>query len=163
MQTRRFTQLPALALALLFTMLVGSVRAQDSNTLVGTWDVIIRFPESSCNNACNCPGNTPDIPLPTLNTFLEQGGMLWSGGALVVSTGHGTWEDLGDNQFTARFKFFIFDLTTGFPTGSEEVTKDIRVTGPDTFEATSTYDLFDAAGTVVAQSCIINETATRFQ
>ena len=163
MQTRRFTQLPALALALLFTMLVGSVRAQDSNTLVGTWDVIIRFPESSCNNACNCPGNTPDIPLPTLNTLLEQGGMLWSGGALVVSTGHGTWEDLGDNQFTARFKFFIFDLTTGFPTGSEEVTKDIRVTGPDTFEATSTYDLFDAAGTVVAQSCIINETATRFQ
>jgi hypothetical protein len=163
MQTRRFIQLPALALALLFTMLVGSVRAQDSNTLVGTWDVIIRFPESSCNNACNCPGNTPDIPLPTLNTFLEQGGMLWSASALVVSTGHGTWEDLGDNQFTARFKFFIFDLTTGFPTGSEEVTKDIHVTGPDTFEATSTYDLFDAAGTMVATGCIINETATRFQ
>jgi hypothetical protein len=43
------------------------------------------------------------------------------------------------------------------------VTKDVRLTGPDTFEATSTYDLFDAAGTVVAQGCIINETATRFE
>jgi hypothetical protein len=163
MQTRPFTQLLGLVLAILFTMLIGSVRAQDINPLVGTWDVTLRFPESSCNNACSCPANTPNIPIPTLNTFLEQGGMMWSGGALVVSTGHGTWEDLGDNQFTARFKFFIFDLTTGFPTGVEEVTKDIRFTGPDTFEATSTYDLFDAAGTVVAQGCIINETATRFQ
>jgi hypothetical protein len=90
MQTRRFTQFLGLVLALLCTMLVGSVRAQDSSPLVGTWDVILRFPESTCNSACGCPGNTPDIPISTLNTFLEQGGMLWSGGALVVSTGHGT-------------------------------------------------------------------------
>lgn len=163
MQTRRFTQLSSLALALLCTMLVGSVRAQDSSTLVGTWDVILRFPESSCNNACNCPGNTPDIPLPTLNTFLKHGGMLWSGSALVVGPGHGTWEYFGDNHFMARFKFFIFDLSTGFRTGYEELTKDIRVTGPDTFEATTTFDFFDAAGTMVATGCIINETATRFE
>jgi len=163
MQTRRFTQLPGLALAVLLTLLVGSVGAQDSSALVGTWDVILRFPESSCNNACSCPGNTPDIPIPTLNTFLEHHGMLWSAGALVVGPGHGMWEYLGDNQFTARFKFFIFDLTTGFLTGNEAVTKDIRVTGPDTFEATSTYDLFDAAGNPTATGCIINETATRFQ
>jgi hypothetical protein len=162
MQTRWFTQLPGLALAVLFTMLVGSVRARD-NPLVGTWDVILRFPESSCNNACSCPGNTPDILIPTLNTFLEHGGMLWSAGALVVGPGHGTWEYFGDDHFTARFKFFIFDLTTGLQTGYEEVTKDICLTGPDTFAATSTYDLFDAVGTVVVQGCIVNETATRFE
>jgi hypothetical protein len=164
MQTRRFAQFSALALALLFTMLVGSVGAQDSSPLVGTWDVTLRFPESSCNNACNCPGNTPDIPIPTLNTFLEHGGMLWSAGSLIAGPGHGTWEYFGDSHFTARFKFFLFfDLTTGLQTGYEEVTKDIRLTGPDTFEATSTYDLFDATGTVVAEGCLINETASRFQ
>ena len=41
--------------------------------------------------------------------------------------------------------------------------KDIRLTGPDTFEATTTYDLFDAAGAMTAKECIINETATRFE
>ena len=63
----------------------------------------------------------------------------------------------------ARFKFLIFDLTTGRRTGSEELTKDIRLTGPDRFEATTTYDFFDAAGNMTAQGCIINETATRFE
>lgn len=38
MQTRRFTHLPGLTLAVLFTMLVGSVGA-DKRKLVGTWDV----------------------------------------------------------------------------------------------------------------------------
>jgi hypothetical protein len=162
MRIRPFTRLPVLSLAILFTMLVGSVGAQETPPLVGTWDVILRFPASSCNNACNCPGNTPDIPIATLQTFLGQGGMLWSGSALAVGTGHGTWEDLGDNNYTARFKFLIFDLATGFRTGSEVVTKDIVVTGPDTFEATSTYDFFDGEGTLLASGCIINETGTRF-
>jgi hypothetical protein len=95
MRIRPFTRLPVLSLAILFTMLVGSVGAQETPPLVGTWDVILRFPASSCNNACNCPGNTPDIPIATLQTFLGQGGMLWSGSALAVGTGHGTWEEWG--------------------------------------------------------------------
>jgi hypothetical protein len=69
---------------------------------------------------------------------------------------------VGDNNYPARFKFLIFDLATGFRTGSEVVTKDIVVTGPDTFEATSTYDFFDGEGTLLASGCIINETGTRF-
>ncbi len=162
MQTRLFTQLPGLALAVLFTMLVGSVGADDSK-LEGTWDVTLRFPASSCNSACNCPVGQPNIPLPTLNTFLKDGGMLWSGTALVGGPGQGGWERLGHDQFMARFKFFIFDLATGRRTGTSELTKNMRLTGPDTFEATTTYDLFDAAGSMTAQGCIINETATRFE
>jgi hypothetical protein len=65
----------------------------------------------------------------------------------------------------ARFKFFIFNLTSGLSIGREELTKDIRLTGPDTFEATTTYDLFNVAagGDPIAEGCIINETATRFE
>ena len=145
MQTRRFTQLPGLALAVLLTLLVGSVGADDSK-LEGTWDVTLQFPEETCDRPeCNCPGNTPNIPIPALNTFLKGGGMLWSGSALAVVTGQGGWERLGRNHYMARFKFYIFNPETGFRTGYEELTKDIRLTGPDTFEATTTYDLFDAA------------------
>ncbi|MBM3225588.1 MAG: hypothetical protein FJZ47_17565 [Candidatus Tectomicrobia bacterium] len=43
------------------------------------------------------------------------------------------------------------------------MTKDIRLTGPDTFEATTTYDLFDVAGVATATGCVMHETATRFQ
>ena len=147
MQTRLFTQLPSLALAVLFTMLVGSVGADDRK-LEGTWDVTLQFPEETCDRTrCSCPGNTPNIPIPALNTFLKGGGMLWSGSAL--RRGHRTGVDgsaLGVTSYMARFKFFIFNPETGFRTGYEELTKDIRLTGPDTFEATTTYDLFDAAG-----------------
>jgi hypothetical protein len=163
MQTRLLTQLPSLALAVLFTMLVGSVGADDSK-LEGTWDVTLQFPEETCNRTeCRCPANTPNIPIPALNTFLKGGGMLWSGSALAVVTGQGGWERLGHHHYMARFKFYIFDPATGFRTGYEELTKDIRVTGPDTFEATTTYDLFDAADQLIATGCLINETATRFE
>ena len=168
MQTRLFTHLPGLALAVLCTLLVSSVGA-DGSQLAGTWDVTLQFPEETCVR-CGCPGNTPDIPLLTLNTFLKGGGLLWSGSALTVGPGQGSWERLGDNHYMARFKFFIFALTIDSNsgavianrTGSEELTKDIRLTDPDTFEATTTFDLFNAAGTMTAQGCIINETATRF-
>ena len=73
------------------------------------------------------------------------------------------WERFERNHYVARFKFFIFDPATGFRMGSEELTKDIRLTGPDTYEATTIYDLFDAAGNMTAQGCPINESAMRFE
>jgi len=163
MQTRRFTHLPSLALVVLTALLIGSVRADDRK-LEGTWDVTLQFPEETCvRTECSCPGNTANIPIPALNTFLKGGGMLWSGSALAVVTGQGGWERLGRNHYRARFKFYIFNPATGFRTGYEELTKDIRLTGPDTFEATTTYDLFDAADQLIATECVINETATRFE
>jgi hypothetical protein len=172
MQTRRSTQLSRLALAALLTLLVGQVpvfgnddrEEGEHRKLEGTWDVILRFPEETCARAeCNCPGNTPNIPIPALNTFLKHGGMLWSGSALAVVTGQGEWEHRRRKHYTARFKFYIFNPATGFRMGYEELTKDIRLTSRDTFEATTTYDLFDAAGDLIATECVINETATRFE
>ena len=101
--------------------------------------------------------------MPSLNTFLERGGMLWSASTLTVGAGQGTWAFLGGDQFTARFKFFLFDLATGRRAASEVLTKEIRLTDPDTFEGTPTYDLFDLAGNRTATGCISNETVTRFE
>lgn len=46
-------------------------------------------------------------------------------------------------------------------TASEEVTSHIDLTGPNAFEATATFDLFDNAGnkTNDGQVCNIHETA----
>ena len=162
MKIRLLTQLSSMALAVLLAMLVSSAGADDRK-LEGTWDVILQFPEDTCMK-CGCPGGTPNIPLPTLNTFLKHGGMLWSGSsALAVGPGQGEWQDLGNSQYMARFKFFTFNPASGERTGSEELTKAIRLTGPDTFEATTTFDLFDAAGQLIVNECVIHETATRFE
>jgi hypothetical protein len=134
-------------------------RARDKD-LAGTWNVTLRFPD--CTATCPCPGGVPNIPIASLNTYQKDGTLLVGLGSLFAGAGHGSWERIGNNHFTARFKFFLFNAA-GVRTGSEEVTKDIRLTGPDTFEATSTFDLFDVAGNMTSQGCIINETATRFE
>jgi hypothetical protein len=145
--------------------IVSSVQAADGDDdedkkLRGTWNVTLRFPV--CTTTCTCPGGVPNIPISNLNTFLKGETMLVALGSLFAGPGHGSWERINHNHFNARFKFFLFN-PNGMRIGSEEVTKDIRLTGPDAFEATSTFDLFDVSGNMTAQGCIINETATRFE
>jgi hypothetical protein len=171
MQTRHNTLIASLALAGMLTLLVGQGFGQDASDraaprkLEGTWDVILKFPKRTCDRTeCSCPGGVPNIPIVTLNTFLQGGGMLWSSNALLTSIGQGGWKRLGRNQFETRFKFYIFDLATGFSTSSEEVTQDIHLTGRDTYTGTMTYDLFDAEGNMTAQGCLVNiDAATRFE
>ena len=160
MQTRLFTQLPGLALAVLFTMLVGSVGADDSK-LEGTWNVTVRFPV--CDAICTCPGGVPNIPIQGLHQYQKHGALLDLPSSVFRGPGVGSWERVGHKPFVARFKFFLFSPTNLSRIGSQEVTNDIRLTGPDAFEATATVDLFDAAGNMTAQGCIINGTATRFE
>jgi hypothetical protein len=139
----------------------GSGEGAQHSKLQGTWNVTLRFPV--CSATCGCPGGVPNIPIPTLNTYLKDDTMLVAlGGSLFSGPGHGSWERIDHNQFSARFKFFLFN-PAGMLRGSEEVRKNILLTGPDTFEATSTFDVFDTAGNITAQGCIINETATRFE
>ena len=167
MKMRRFTPIPSMTLVVLLATLLGSVGADDrkgdDRKLEGTWDVILRFPEETCNREeCNCI--PPEIPVRNVNTFLKHGSMLWTGSNLRVGPGQGRWERLRHNRFEAHFKFTIFDLDTGFSTGVEDVTQTIHFTGRDTYEGTMTYDLLDPAGKIVAEDCNVNiESATRFE
>jgi hypothetical protein len=173
MQTRRFTRIPGMTLAVMLTLLVGQglVFGHDDgdrtapSKLEGAWDVTLKFPEKTCDRTeCRCPGDVPNIPIPTLNTFLKHGGMLWSATTFLVGPGQGSWERIGHNHFMARFKFYIFDLETGFSTSSEEVTQDIHLTGRDTYTGAMPYDLFNAEGSMIAQECHVNiDTAKRFE
>jgi hypothetical protein len=162
--------LSCLTVAVIFTLApVGPLPAlgetedhgnRDSK-LQGTWNVILKFPV--CNAVCTCPGGTPNIPVPALNTYLKDNMLLVShGGSLFAGPGQGSWDRITHNQYKARFKFFLFNAS-GARVGSEEVTKTIGLTGPDAFQATSSFDFFDAAGNLTAHACPINETGTRFE
>jgi hypothetical protein len=170
MQTRRFTRLPGLVLAVMLMPLVGQApvfggeageEEAELNPLVGTWDVTAKFP--ICDAICTCPGGVPDIPIPALHQYQRHGALLEiGGGSPFRGPAVGAWEPDGDDQFVARYKFFLFN-PDGSRRGSEEVTNHIRLTGPDAFTATATFDLFDTAGELTAQGCLINATATRFK
>src|SRR5438093_12347067 len=80
--------------------------AQDLK-LQGPWNVTLRFPV--CNALCTCPGGVPNIPIPSLNTYLKDSTLLVAhGGSLFAVLGLGSWVWIGNNNFTSRFKFFLF-------------------------------------------------------
>lgn len=167
MQTKRLSLLPGVALVAMLMLLAGETpaRAQAGNkgeqtSLAGTWNVTLKFPE--CSSTCTCPGGVPNVPIPALQMYLQEGAMQEAGGgALFRGPGFGSWERVNDNEFVTHFKFFMF-TTTGGPAGSEVVSSHITLTGRDTFEAVDTFDLFNTTGQFVAQ-CKRNETATRFE
>ena len=128
--------------------------------LVGTWEVTLRFPE--CSMACPCPGGVPNIPLPVVQTYSKDGTMSEvSGGTLYRSDALGTWEHVRDQEYSARYKFFIFNPTTGARMLTEVVASQIQLQGRDAFEATATVDLFAADGSLISSGCPINITGTR--
>ncbi|MGH9881205.1 MAG: hypothetical protein ACRD6N_07195 [Pyrinomonadaceae bacterium] len=155
----------ALSLVLLFCMsatYTGATATHTGQNLVGTWAVTLRFPE--CTTACPCPGNIPNIPIPALHMYSNDGTMEeMSGGTLIRSDALGSWEHVRDHEYSARYKFFIFSLTNGARIQTEVITSEIELQGHDAFAATATFDLFAADGiTPISTRCPINISATRF-
>jgi hypothetical protein len=162
MQTTRFTRLSGMVLAVMLTLLVGSVKADDRN-LEGTWNVTLNF--GRCDATCSCPpdlAGNPIATIATLNTFLSTGAFLWASDRALVSSGQGSWRRTHHDQAEASYTFLL--ITDGSPLGYEEVTKDIHLTDPGRFEATGTFDLFIAGKRISpAEGCPFSEIATRFE
>ena len=176
MQTRLFTQLPSLVLAVMITML-GVVGCGDDNNaqaqttvsqaqaIVGTWDVALTFDNCATttptptNRGCSCPP-TPGHTVPGLHMYLQNGSFLDAGGgSFFRGPAVGSWEHIGLHQsdlcnkvidhyeFEVRYKFYLFNNDATFSRrGYEEVTNCIHLTGPDTFKAEAVFHLFDANG-----------------
>jgi hypothetical protein len=160
--TRRSTFLSGAAVAAALAVLALQAPARgDGNTLSGVWNVTLRFP--TCSALCSCPGGVPNIPIPAVQSYLPHGALAEvPGGTGLRGPALGSWERTHGHSYHARYKFFIFNAD-GTRRSSEEITSDIDLTAPDAFEATATFDLFDATGTLIAQGCPINATATRFE
>lgn len=108
MQTQRFTRLSGMALAIMLTLLVGSVRAGDSKC-EGTWLNEV--------NIVTCPPAPPAV-IATVQTMITymRGGILVEGGgpstpppAVSRSAGHGIWERTSGDTFRVFFRFHSFD------------------------------------------------------
>ena len=133
--------------------------------LVGTWEVTLRLP--ACTFACQCPpGVGTETLLPALHTYSSDGTMVEVyGGSLLLfrSDALGSWEQDGGQQYTARYKFFINDPTTGELRFIDVVTSHIELQGRDAFEANATFNRFEADGvTQVRSGCPIEIRGTRF-
>ena len=162
---------PSLALLLCLSVVYAGAAGQKlqlpspGQKLVGTWDVTLRFPCGT--QACPClPGVTSDTRLQALHTYSGDGTIeeVYGGSLLLFrSDALGSWEYLRDQEYTARYKFFIFNPTTGERIFTEVVTSQINLQGKDAFEAAATFDRFEADGvTPVRTGCPINITGTRF-
>jgi hypothetical protein len=162
---RRILITAGLSLALLLCLSGTYTRAtvqspSPGQKLVGTWDVTLRFPV--CSATCQCPGGAPNIPIPALHTYSNDGTMEEvSGGTLFRSDALGSWEHVRDQEYSARYKFFVFNAA-GMRILTEVVTSQIQLQGPDAFDATATFDLFAADGSPIPNTCQINITGTRF-
>lgn len=166
---RRTLFTAGLSLALLLCLsaaytVVPALSSSGGHKLVGTWDVHLSLPV--CSAACGCPpGVGVGTQVPALQTYSESGTMeeVYSGTLLLFrSDALGSWEQLGDQQYRVRYKFFFFNSTTGENTGTEIVTSHVTLQGKDTFEAAATFDVFAADGTPVRTGCQLNITGTRF-
>ena len=128
--------------------------------LVGTWEVTLRFP---AGGGCS-PGGVVNLTVPALHTYSSDGTMEEVGaGTLFRSDALGVWEHLRDQEYAARYKFFIFN-PAGAHIRTEVVTSQIELQGRDAFTATATFDLFAADGTPIpeSQDCPLIITGTRF-
>jgi len=158
----------SLALLLCMSWIYTGATAQPpsfAQRLVGTWEVTLRLP--ACTFSCPCPPAVgPDTFTPALQTYSGDGTMeeVYGGSLLLVrSDALGSWEHVGGQQYSARYKFFVLNPTSGERIFTEVVTSNIELQGRDAFEATATFNLFEADGvTPVHLGCPIEVTGRRF-
>jgi hypothetical protein len=169
MQTRRFTQLPGMTLAVMLTLTVGQVLgvgpaayAEDGRGIEGTWLMEATLVDCGTGDPLPIPGN----PFPALHTYLRGGTMLDTGAsppppppstAVTRCTAHGIWERTGVKTFREHFRIFSFDVD-GVYVSRTDVTVARRLRqgedpAADKLIGKGTARLFDANGVLTREGC----------
>jgi hypothetical protein len=104
--------------------------------LVGTWRVTVTPP----------PGGPPQYI--SVGSYMTGGVFITSPdpsvGPGVTSTGQGTWERTGGNQFASSHVAFTYD-SVGHITGTIRIKASYQLTGKDSFEGTGQLQFCDLA------------------
>ena len=156
MKTSRLTTTFALTLGLLLAVCIPQFSAAgqgenkgEAKKLEGTWvvDVTLR----------NCQTGDAIRSFQGLTTFVRGGQMLETANAsspALRSPGHGTWRGSHGQRYTSAFMFFRFN-PDGTYAGTQKVTGNAEIgENPDEFNGTSTIEIFNPAGGLVATACV---------
>ena len=164
MKTSRPMTTFALTLALLLAVCIPQLCAagqgenkEEAKGLEGTWlaDVTLR----------NCQTGDAIRSFQGLVTFVRGGEMLETANAsspALRTPGHGSWRGNPGQGYTSVFMFFRFN-PDGTYAGTQKVTGKAEIgEDPDEFTGTSTIEIFNPAGVLVATACV-TQTARRFE
>ena len=130
----------------------GSSKKEDR--ILGVWDsrVTIR----------NCQTGNPIANFRAMETFLSGGGLIDTNAAppSTRGPGFGKWQFTGGSQYTATFRFFLYNADGSFA-GVRRVSRTIDVDG-NTLTSTVSIEVFDTNDALVSTACA-TEIATRVE
>jgi hypothetical protein len=118
-----------------------------SRAIEGTWMATVTIR--------NCETGAPVASFKAMDLFI-QGGSVVDTNAAPPSTrgpGMGSWEFLGDHEFTSTLRFFLYNPDGTFA-GVRRIAQNITI-GADnnTWESTVGITVFNPAGVQVATAC----------
>jgi hypothetical protein len=122
-----------------------SASAKKEERIEGVWDsrVTIR----------NCQTGNPVVTFRAMDTFIH-GGSLVDTNANPPTTrgpGFGRWQYVGGGQYTATFRFFLYNPDGTFA-GVRRVTQTIDLEGDD-LNSMVTIEVFDPNDTLISTAC----------
>jgi hypothetical protein len=126
---------------------IANFTGKGARALEGTWNVVVTLR--------NCDTGAPLGTFKAMDLFI-QGGSMVDTNAAPPSTrgpGFGSWEYVGEQQFTATLRFFIYNPDGSFA-GVRRVAQEISM-GDDnnSWESNVTNIIFNPAGTPIATGC----------
>lgn len=128
-----------------------------ARALEGSWIAQVTFR--------NCQTGEAIRTFASMNTFMQGGTMQEFGLGSVPAPrgpGHGVWTHISGRTFSSAFQFFRFN-TDGSYAGKVIARRQIEVDDSgNSYTATTSVEIFNAAGTLITTSCATEE-ATRFE
>jgi hypothetical protein len=140
-------------------------RAQENLSLEGGNPRGLEGVWNHTNTRRNCATGDAIQTFAVMHTYMSGGTMSdWGAGnpPSLRSNGQGIWSYQSRGSFSTAFQFFRFN-PDGTYAGKQVVREQIELS-PDgnSYDATATAQVFDAAGNVIANNCSTG-TATRFE
>jgi hypothetical protein len=124
-----------------------SFTGKGARAIEGTWNVVVTLRD--------CESQAPLGTFRAMDMFI-QGGSMVDTNAAPPSTrgpGFGSWEYVGEHQFTATLRFFIYNPDGTFA-GVRRVAQEITMADDNnSWESTVTNIIFNPAGTPIATGC----------
>jgi hypothetical protein len=164
MRTRRFLASLAVPLAATFPLLISSPAFAGPNSIEGLWSLVDEILDA-------CPTGNPVRTVIDMKMFLHDGSMIETPGTPGVGApplqrgvpGLGSWQHVGGRHYTASFRFFRYNGSDDSFAGTQTAVVAIEL-GKDgkTLTGTTTTDIYDANGDLIATRCTTS-TGTRVE